>query len=148
MRLNRRVIDFNKEILIGEIGAILGAPIFGFISSFILKNPLFISFATLGGSIVGGSVSWLTTRIYDEKKYREFSRKKFTKDLSLFTPVAFLISILASYPTVLFVTKTMFSENHSPFFSSLAGELSGFAIFLILINTYRFVMNHSFNKFI
>ncbi len=146
MKLNKRVIDFNKEILIGEIGAILGAPIFGFLGSLIFTNSKFISFATLFGSILGGSISWLVARIYDEKKSKRFSVGKFAREVTFFTPVAFLISISASYPTVLFVTNSVFLRSHISFLSSLVGEICGFSIFLLLINSYRIVLGHYFNK--
>lgn len=145
LKLNKRALDFNKEVIIGEIGALLGASLFGFIGSLIFTGS-FVPTATVIGSIFGGCVSWLTARIYDEKKYRRFSVKKFTKDVSFYTPVAFLISILVAYPTVLFVTKFLLSKEHISYLSSFIGELSGFIVFLILINTYRYILSHSFNK--
>lgn len=146
VKLNRRVIDFNKEIFIGEIGALLGAPIFGFISSLIARNPGFIAFLTLFGSVLGGSTSWLIARVHDEKRYKNFSARKVGRDISVFTPIAFLISILASYPTVFLVTHSLFMKEHVSFFSSLIGEAAGFCVFLVLINAYRMVLGHRFNR--
>lgn len=148
VKLNRRIIDFNKEILIGEIGALIGSPLFGFIGSQIGKDPVFISFFTLFGSVLGGSISWLITRIYDEKKYGDIKIKRISKDISVFTPVAFLISILVSYPTIFFVTHYWLLKRHVSYLSSFIGEVSGFCIFLILINIYRVIMNRYFNKLI
>lgn len=144
---HRQIIDFNKEILTGEIGALLCAPLFGFIGSVIIRNPTFIAFFTLFGSVIGGSIFWASMRIYDQKKRNEFSLKRFTKGISFYTPVAFLISLLAAYPTVFFVTRSISNSHlHIYFLSSLAGELSGFIVFLILINCYRYVLEHHFNK--
>lgn len=148
LKLNKRILDFNKEILIGEFGALIGAPLFGFLGSLISRSPNFISIATVIGSIFGACISWLAARIYDEKKNKRLSVKKFTKDISLYTPVAFLISVLASYPTVVFVTHSLFIKEHISFLSSFIGELSGFVVFLVLINSYRYILSHFFNKLI
>ncbi len=146
MALSRRAVDFNKEILIGEIGALAGAPLFGVIGSLIISRPDVISTFTVLGSILGGFLSWFITRIYDERKEEEFSAKKLARKLSLYTPAAFLVSILIGYPVVFFVTRTLSMRDNITAFSSLMGELSGFVIFLILINTYRYVLLKYFNK--
>ncbi|MFZ1970925.1 MAG: hypothetical protein WAU65_01965 [Candidatus Nanoarchaeia archaeon] len=146
MKLSSRAIEFNKEIFIGETGAIIGAVIMGFLGSLILKNGRFVSFATLFGSILGSSVFWLSARIHDERSHHKFSIGKFAKDITLFTPVAFLICICFSYPTVLFITNLVFRKGEVPYLSSFIGELAGFCVFLILINTYRIVLDYYFNK--
>ena len=146
MALSRRAVDFNKEILIGEIGALVGAPLFGIIGSLIRSRPDIISTFTVAGSIIGGFVSWFITRLYDEKKEKDFSAKKLAKKLSLYTPAAFLVSILVGYPVVFLVTHALSVREHITAFSSLMGELSGFVIFLILINLYRYLLLKHFNK--
>lgn len=143
---NSKFIDFNKEILFGELGALLGAPIFGVIGSLMSRSPDFISLFTIVGSIFGGSVLWLVTKFYDEKKENRFTVKKFAYRISLFTPVAFTISILVTYPIIFFVTHALSSRHHVTFLSSLSGEVVGFCVFLILINTYRYVLIKSFRK--
>jgi positive regulator of sigma E activity len=148
MKVSKRAFNFNKEILIGEIGALLGAPLFGILGAIIFGSPDSISSFTIVGSIFGGSASWLVTRIYDEKKFGEFSASKITKNLSLYTPVAFLITILFTYPIVFLVTHALSVKDHITLISSLTGEMVGFMVFLILINTYRYVLVKSFNKII
>ena len=146
MKQDNRFIDFNKEILIGEIGALLGAVLLGFLAFYIHKNPNWVSTLTLLGSITGGSASWWITRIYDEKRRNEFSIKKLGKDLSVYTPVAILIALFISFPTVFFVTHAISARIRFDFLGSLAGELSGFVLFLLLMNGYRYLLKHSFNK--
>ncbi len=146
MALSRRVVDFNKEIIVGEIGALIGAPLFGFLGSLIRGTPDIISTFTIAGSIIGGFISWFVTRIYDEKKETEFSAKKLARKISLYTPVAFIISILIGYPVVFLVTRALSVRGHITLFSSLMGELSGFTIFLVLINVYRYLLLKHFNK--
>lgn len=148
VKTNRRLIDFNKEIFVGEIGALIGAPLFGFIGFHLSKNPVFLSFFTLCGSITGGAISWLITRIYDEKKYGDVKLRKISKDISMFTPVAFLISILITYPIILIVSHYLFVHHKIAYLSSFLAEVSGFCVFLILINIYRIILNRYFNKLI
>ena len=140
-----KIIRFNKELIFGESGALLFAPLFGLLSSFIHNTPHFISSFTLLGSILGGSTIWAITRIHDEKKYGKFSIKKFGSDLSFYTPIAILISISVVYPTIFFVTSIIV-RKHIPYVSSLIGELSGFTVFLFLINGYRYLLKQTLNK--
>lgn len=141
-----RFLNFNKEILFGELGALLGAPLFGVIGSLMSRSPDFISLFTILGSILGGSILWLTAKFYDEKKENRFTVKKFAYRISIFTPVAFTISILVTYPIIFFVTHALSSHHHVTFLSSLSGEVAGFSVFLILINTYRYILVSSFKK--
>ncbi len=144
--MESRAVDFNKEILIGELGALLGASFFGLESFLIGKSPNFISIFTIIGSIIGGSYSWLITRIYDERKRNEFSIKKLKRDLSLYTPIALLVALLITYPIVFFVTRSISSKIHLSFLGPFAGELSGFAVFIVLMNGYRYILKNSFHK--
>jgi uncharacterized membrane protein YeaQ/YmgE (transglycosylase-associated protein family) len=146
IKVNKIVIDFNKEVLIGEIGALVCAPLFGLIGSLIMGSPNFVSLATLIGSIFGGCVSMLIARIHDEKKYKRFSTRKLMRDISFYTPAAFLIAGLISYPILLIVTHTLFMIGHISYLSSFIGELSGFVVFLILINVYRYALSRLLNK--
>ena len=107
IKLNKRVLDFNKEVLIGEIGAIVGATLFGFLGSLISRSSYFIPIATLVGSIFGGSISMLTARIRDEKKYKTFSTKKLWKDISTIFPSS---EILKS--TIYHDAKIIFVQSH------------------------------------
>lgn len=146
MKLDSRTIDFNKEILIGELGALVGAVLLGLVAFFIHKNPNIVSTLTLLGSVAGGSLSWWIARIHDEKKRNEFSIKKLGRDISLYTPVAILIALLISYPTIFWVTHAISTKIRFDFLGSLAGELSGFALFLVLMNGYRYILKRKFNR--
>ena len=88
----------------------------------------------------------LTARIRDEKKYKTFSTKKLWKDITLYTPAAFLIAGLISYPVLIFVTHSLFVKEHISYLSSFIGELSSFLVFLVIINIYRYALSHLLNK--
>lgn len=141
IKMNKRILDFNKEILIGEVGALIGASFLGFIGSLISRAPNFVSISTLIGSIFGGSTSMLITKVHDEKKYKTFSKKKLVRDISLYTPAAFLIAGLVAYPVLLFVTNLLFVKDNVAPLSSFIGELAGFGAFLIVINIYRYSLS-------
>ncbi len=146
MKLDSRSIDFNKEILIGELGALIGAVLFGLEAFLLHKSPDFTSTLTIVGSTIGGSVSWWITRIHDERKRNEFSIKRLGKDLTFYTPVAFLITTFISYPAVFLVTHSISSRIHFSFLGSFVGELSGFTLFFVLMNGYRYFLKHSFRQ--
>lgn len=146
MKLDRRTIDFNKEILVGEIGALVGAVLLGFVAYFIHRNASIVSMLTLIGSVVGGSLSWWIARIGDEKRRNEFSIRKLGRDISLYTPVALLIALLISYPTVYIVTHAISMRTRFDFLGSLVGELAGFILFLALMNLYRYILKKKFNR--
>lgn len=143
--MSKRSIDFNKEIIIGGIGGLLGAPLFGFISSLITDKLNFISLATVLGAMIGASASWLIARIYYERKRKEFSVKKFTKDIFLYTPAALFIALLISYPTVFFITRFILENHMRSGISSFVGQLCGFIVFIVLINIYRQTLKHFFD---
>ena len=145
MKLNRRSFDFNKEIFFGELGALAGAPMFGILGALMSHSPDFISAFTVFGSIIGSSIIWLITRIHDEKR-DGVSARRIARNISMFTPVAFSITLLVGYPVVFLVTHALSVKHHVTFFNSLIGEICGFLIFLILINLYRYIMIKKFNK--
>jgi hypothetical protein len=88
----------------------------------------------------------LIARIHYEKKYKRFSTKKLVRDITLYSPAAFLIAGLVSYPVLLLVTKSLFVIEHISYLSSFIGELAGFLVFLIIINIYRYALSHILNK--
>lgn len=147
MEFTEKFIDFNKELFFGEIGGIIGAPLFGFLSSFIFSQSNIISAFTVLGSATGATFSWLFMRIKHEKSRGTYSLEKLTKDVSFYTPAAFLIALIFAYPTIFSVTNEMLETfMQHPLIAGAIGELSGFCVFLILINIYRTFLNKKFGR--
>ncbi len=138
--VSKSAFNFNKEILFGEVGAIIGAQIFGYASSLFTTSSTTISlFATIG-AIIGAAIFFLSLRVYDKVMEKDFSRAKFANDLLYFTPVAFVLTVGVYYPMLFFVDRYMLNNEHHVFYATLVAQFIAFACFLLLINLYRHVL--------
>lgn len=150
--MDRSTFDFNKEILFGELGALLGAPLLSFIvaglitspniSSFVVadnpaKIPSIISSFAVIGAILGAAVFWLLMRAYDEKKRKELSLKHLASDISYFTPGAFVLTLLVYYPLLFLISKHLLNQDYRVLSSVILSQFVAFSLFLISINIYR-----------
>lgn len=140
MKISKEAINFNKQILMGEIGAIIGAQTFSHLSSEVFHSLTRISIAAVIGSMVGSSL-WMFTRAYDMASHKKFSYKELAEDIALFTPVAFLLSCLIYYPLLFFLSKSLLMHHfldHSIILSSVfISQLIAFLVLLIALNLYR-----------
>jgi hypothetical protein len=140
------LLDFNKQIILGEIGAAIGAPIGSFIGYLLTSNPSIISGFAVAGSILGGIIFWVTTRILDEKRKKRYSVKNLASDIAYYTPAALLLVIIEYQPILYFLSRKLIQTSIHPVLSTIIAQLSAFAIFLVLINIYRLVLQKYFNK--
>ena len=146
MKTSKEFIDFNKEILIGEIGALIGIPIFSYITSLFTKNSTIISSSAVVGALVGAAVFWLSMRIYDEKKRGEYSVKNIVNDVAYFTPVAFVLSMIVYQPILFFVSYYLLNQGSSVLYSVIISQIIAFIFFLVGINIYRSLLLKYFGK--
>ena len=144
--INRRLIDFNKEVLFGEVGGIIGAPLVGFLASIFSARPGILASFTLVGSITGAAILWLSARIYDRKKRKQFSVLKLGEDIAFYTPVAFTIAFFVCYPSIFLISRFLLRKGLPVVVSSASAEFSAFLMFLIAINIYRFLLIIFFDK--
>lgn|GEM_PF-987414 len=140
-----RFLDFNKEIISGEIGALLGSSLGSYLSSLILNESLVPAFA-VAGSILGSTLLFLSTKIYNKKKRKELSFRNIFNDLKYYTPAAATLRISAGYPLLYLFTKYFVSIGVSALYSGALGEFFSFLIFLFLINIYRIVLFRFFKR--
>ncbi len=134
--------EFNKELIIGEIGAWIGAPLVAFITSQFTKSPTIISFSAVAGVLISASVFWLATRIYHQKRKQAFSIAALAKDIAYFTPVAFSIAMLVYNPLVYFISHKLLTQGYHVIPSVIVSQGIAFALFLLLINFYRVILHH------
>ncbi|MFA5953196.1 MAG: hypothetical protein WC812_01245 [Candidatus Pacearchaeota archaeon] len=146
MKISKSFFNFNKEIIFGEIGAIFGAQIFGYVFSKTNISVNWISGLIVLGSIIGASLFWTCTRIYDKFTRKEFSRKKFGQDILYFTPAAFLLTCLIYYPSLFTISKHLLLENYKEVYSIALSQLLSFLFFLISINLYRYILSKMTKK--
>ncbi len=139
-------LRFNKELIFGEVGSLIGAPLFADIASYFTSNGKSIAFSALAGAIIGASAFWLASRAYDKKMSNNPSAKGMVNDVLYFTPVAFLASLLIYYPTLFFGVQHLLVNQYGVLSSVISSQLVGFFIFLTVMNTYRYFLAKFFGK--
>jgi hypothetical protein len=139
--MKKSTINFNKEIIACEIGAFLGAPLVSFIFSHITEVKDIISASAVIGGLIGSTIFWITTRIKNQNKHGNYSVKKLAKDIAYFTPAAFVISIIAYYPTVFFLSRHLLYQNLNVFSSVVSSQVIAFVLFISIMNIYRYVLS-------
>lgn len=146
MKISREAKDFNKEILFGEIGSLIGVQIATILSIHFPKYPNLIPyFIVLGASIIG-SLFWLLARIYYKSRREKYSEKNFIRDVKYFTPASVLFAFLFYYPTLFFTSKYLLEHNRAIEFSAVLSQLAAFLVFLLAINIYRYILLKVFSK--
>lgn len=138
--IRQSTIDFNKELLFGEIGAVVGAQVFSLAASLKFTSAGILSFTSVLGAIIGAALFFLSARIYYKKINKQFSTKKLEEDLLYFTPVAFILTLLVYYPSLYFINKYFLASNIEIILSTFISQASAFFLFLAAINIYRYLL--------
>ncbi len=136
----KSTIHFNREILIGEVGALIlanvSAPVVGRFS----HDATVIAWAAVGATMVGGGLFWLGARIYDQVRGKTFTAPALASDVAYFTPGALLLG-LGVYDPLIFVVARRLVLGGSPARVAVAvGQVTAFAVFLACLNLYRLVL--------
>ncbi len=144
-RISKEMSEFNKEILFGELGAIIGTQTFGYISSKLTNFENVISFFVVLGAIIFASLFWLFLRYYHKQK-KGYGVKEIIKDTFYFTPVSAILTILLYYPTLFLITKYLLINKLNVHFSAIIAQTIAFFLFLLGINVYRKFLIKYFKK--
>jgi hypothetical protein len=144
-RLSKRVWDFNKEILLSELGSIVCGTLAGIIAAVFFVDVRTISVLTVVGVSIGSSVVWLVLRIIDTKRRGVYSKKKVFRDLEYFVPGAIFISVLFVYPTIFFGTKALLEAGIGPGSSAFVGTFMGIIVYMGCMNVYRIQLERHWN---
>lgn len=143
---NRTAFNFNKQILSAELGAFIFALVFAFASNLFFQNPSIISLFVIAGSVIGAAVFWIGTRVIDNSKHEDYSVKELLRDMSYFTPVAFVLTWILYYPSLYFLTNIFLRNDHRIFFSVVFAQAIACCLFLAGINIYRYSLIRFFGK--
>jgi hypothetical protein len=138
--MRQSTLDFNKEILIGECGALLAANPAAYAVSRFTKNASLISWSAVAGTLVGGALFWLLARIYDKVRQRSFDARILASDIGYFTPAAVLLGFLVYDPSIYFTSHHLLKEGDRVVDSVLVGQLAAFTLFLLCMNVYRLLL--------
>jgi|WetSurMetagenome_2_1015567.scaffolds.fasta_scaffold46691_2 hypothetical protein len=146
IKVSKEALDFNKEILFGEIGSLVGIQIATLLSiHFPRHSNLIPYFIVLGASVIG-SLFWLLARIYYKSKKGKYSEKNFITDMEFFTPASVLFAVLFYYPALFFTSKFLLEHSKAIEFSAILSQVVAFLVFLLAINIYRYILLKVFNK--
>jgi hypothetical protein len=140
MKLSKNFKDFNKEILFGEVGTLIGIQFFNLLSSNFSFPVRLIPHLVVFGAIIGGSLFWLLARVYDKSKEENYSQKKLFDDMKYFTPASTFFTFAFYYPVLFFGTKYFLEHHRRLEFSTIIAQLIAFSAFLIGINIYRYIL--------
>ena len=80
----KSTLHFNREILIGELGALIVASASSPVVGRLTHDSVVISGAAVAATMVGGSLFWLVARIYDQVSGKTFTAKSLASDVAYF----------------------------------------------------------------
>ncbi len=145
---SKSAFNFNKQILLAELGALIFAFLSAFIASNFFTGEAVISKFALGGTIFGAALFWISSRFIDNSRNNDYTSKDLLADMSYFTPVAFVLTMTIYYPPLYFLTKLFLGQYHTVLFSVVFAQTIACCLFLIGINIYRYALIKFFDKHI
>ena len=140
MRISKKAINFNKEIALGEIGALFGTQTFGYFASKIFTSPTTISAFVVLGAAVCATLFWFFARLYDRMIKNKDSRKRVKRDIAYFAPVSIFLAFSVYYPTLFYSTRHLLTHHNIVAYSAIVSQAIAFIFFLIGINAYRYIL--------
>ena len=146
MAITKETINFNKEILFGELGAIVGIQISNLLFYKLDLSVNLLSYIILIGAVVGASLFWFLMRLYDKTRKEKYSEKKIVEDISYFAPASFILTSIFYYPTLFFVTRYLIEKNSLARYITTIPQIIAFCLFLTGINIYRKILIKYYNK--
>jgi hypothetical protein len=138
--LQKSTLDFNREILFGECGALLAANPTAMLVAHFTRNTSLISGSAVAGTLLGGAGFWLAARIYDRKKRKEFDTRALASDIGYFTPAAVALGFLVYDPSIYLTSHELLKGGGRVLISVLVGQVVAFGLFLACMNIYRAVL--------
>jgi peptidoglycan biosynthesis protein MviN/MurJ (putative lipid II flippase) len=144
--MSQRGRQFNKEILLAEIGSMILAPIFAYLASYKTNAPGYLSLSAVIGSIIGGSIFWLIFRVKHGKTRGDHSKKQLARDIMFYTPAALIAAWLIYHPSLFFISEFLLRRNEGILLSIITAQIIGFLLFLITLNIYRQILRKHFGK--
>ena len=140
MKISKESVAFNKEILFGEFGALVGTQVFGHYSSKFFSNPNTISIFVVIGAGVCAALFWLFARLYDRLVKTHTPVKNVTNEISYYVPASIFLTVGFYYPALFFSTRHLLYHHKLVSYSAIISQSFAFLLFLIGINSYRYLL--------
>jgi hypothetical protein len=138
--MQKSTLDFNREILFGECGALVMANPMAALAAHFTRNTAIISSAAVAGTLIGGATFWLVARIYDHVREKRFSTKLLATDVGYFTPAAVVFGFLVYDPSIYLTSHHLLRSGARVDFSVIVGQAVAFILFLACMNVYRLLL--------
>jgi hypothetical protein len=132
--------DFNKEIIFGEFGSLLGAYAVGLSAARLTRRFGLISAALIPGTLLGGTIFWLAARIAHQRQRRGWSVRVLARDISYFTPAAAVLGFVVYDPAIFLASHFLLVRGAGVVLSVAGGEITAFTLFLASMNSYRLIL--------
>jgi hypothetical protein len=139
-------LNFNRELLFGEAGALLAANPAAAVAARFSANPTIIAAAAVAGTLGGGGLFWLGARVYDRWRARELDRRALATDLAYFTPAALVLGFAVYDPAIYLTSRHLLRQGDRVFLSVLLGQAVAFLLFLGSMNLYRIVLRRTLGR--
>jgi hypothetical protein len=136
-------LDFNRELLFGEVGALLAANPTAALAARFSASPAVIAGAAVAGTLAGGGLFWLGARIYDQCRGGGLDRRALAADLAYFTPAALVLGFAVYDPAIYLTSRHLLRQGDRVFPSVLLGQAAAFILFLGCMNLYRVVLQRT-----
>jgi hypothetical protein len=135
--MNNAALQFNREILFGECGALLAANPTAICVSHFTSNAAVISGAAVAGTLMGGGLFWLGARVYDKAREQNLDSRALAADIGYFAPAALILGFVVYDPSIYLTSHYFLKQGDRVFASVLVGQAVAFGLFLACMNLYR-----------
>jgi hypothetical protein len=138
--MQQTTLDFNREILFGECGALLLAELAAAAAAHFTRSPAVISSCAVAGTLLGGGLFWLAARVFDAVREKRFGARALASDIGYFTPAAVILGLVVYDPSIYLTSHHLLNQGGRVARSVLAGQLVAFGLFLLGMNAYRLLL--------
>jgi hypothetical protein len=146
MRLSKRFIAFNKQILMLEIGALIGTPLAPWITAHFTADPTRISLSAVLGGMATGSVFWLIAKLGDEHQTGTNPVRNVAEHIAFFSPAAFVSGLIFYQPPLFFIARHLIANGCRVYLAAFVAQCAAFSLFLLAINSYRVALRRFVGK--
>ncbi|HLC46744.1 MAG TPA: hypothetical protein VJI75_03295 [Candidatus Nanoarchaeia archaeon] len=138
----RKILSFNKELLISEIGAFVGGPGFAQLSSLFLESKALIAFSASAGDYLGYTAFYALSSFFDNKEAYWNPRKKrvnriFFKHILKFIIGASVVDVIY-YSARTYATYFILGMGITPYLAAFISQSVTLVLYLGLMN----IMGH------
>jgi hypothetical protein len=138
--MRQSAYHFNREVLLGECGALVLANASAPVVYHFTRNPAVISSAAVAATLLGGGLGWLAARVYDRARDRTLTARELASDIGYFTPAAIILGFAVYDPCIYLTSHYLLIHGAGDAASVFLGQILAFLLFLAALNAYRLLL--------